>query len=112
MSLFTQYEERPPGCQAVPVTFNTVDEIAGYFASAVGYETTVTRTSEHTQLHIFHPGTGERPGCNITVTLPHNMPEDGEPKYWMLKYNHPPSIQEVGEFHRQYREAPTITAKS
>ena len=108
MGLFTPYEERPPACEAVPVWFDTVDQIARYYSDA-GYESSVTRRPAGIILHLAHemidePGKYPHPGCDITVELDHELLNRGLAARVMLVYNHPPNLVDFDEFHRRYRE--------
>ena len=103
MSLFTPYEERPPFCQAVLVWYDTVDEIAAYYASS-GYEATVTRKRTGITLHLAHEmdAANERPGCDLTIELDLDHPNQARQ---MLIYDHPPRLMYENEFRAKYREA-------
>jgi hypothetical protein len=109
MSLFTPYEERPPFCQAVPVWFDTMEEIAAYYSQG-SYESSLRRGPWGTRLHITHEVTKGYPkGCDLTIELPSATNYGGsEHRRQMLVYGHPPTLEDYDEFHLRWREAKEI----
>jgi hypothetical protein len=105
MSLFTPYEERPPFCQAVPVWFDTMEQIAEYFSNGK-YESTLRRGPWGMRLHITHEDTEHYPGgCDLTIELPFSAEYAGsEHRRQMLVYGHPPTLDDYEEFHKRWRE--------
>jgi hypothetical protein len=103
MSLFTPYEERPPFCQAVPVGFDTMEDIARYYSQG-RYESALRRGPWGMRLHITHEVTEGYPqGCDLTVELP-DPGQNIEYRRQMLVYGHPPTLEDYDEFHRRWRE--------
>ena len=102
--LFTQYEERPPCCGAVPVWHDNVDRIAAYYSQS-GYETDVKRDRVGVTLSIYREDTEREPGCELVVELPYSQLNGSErARRKMLVYGHPPTLQDYDEFWRRWRE--------
>jgi hypothetical protein len=106
MSLFTPYEERPPFCQAVPVWFDTIEDIAHYYSDG-RYETKLHRSPEGVTLTISHPATERHEAFEMTMNLPTEIIYSGENQFrrQVLIYGHPPTLADYDEFRANWREA-------
>lgn len=100
MSLFTTFEERLPLCRAVPVDYDTIEDIACYFAVGNRYETCVSREGRRWTLRINHSEKQEP--FELVVRI--GFDDNGKPYPPMvLIYGLPPALVYASEFQARWR---------